>query len=139
MDNTEEQCRSSIIIALEHIIQDLFPGAQVSLFGSCAGGLSTFLSDLDLTVMFTKKRSYEGDTSIRDTSPAFVEGITGERAAEDGTPLDTQSSWNEHEVMTSYEQEELRIQNAFNLVTLFEALKVYTVHTSTRTTIFMHN
>lgn len=132
LDNEEEQCRSRIIADLEDIVAELFPGAQVSLFGSYAGGLSTFMSDLDMTIMFPNRRHCENETqSTKDASHVMEKSTTGTQIIVNVTTADIQrnenvfeQSQNETNDVSTYDREELRVQNAFNLEALYEELKV---------------
>lgn len=138
LDNEEEQCRSHIITDVEDIVAKLFPGAQVSLFGSYAGGLSTFTSDLDMTIMFpNRRRRCENEAqSNNDASHVMEKSTAGTQIIGNVTTADNQrnenvfeQSQNKTNNVSTYDREELRVQNAFNLELLYEELKVTRKHT----------
>ena len=141
LDNEEEQSRSHIITDLEDIVAELFPGAQVSLFGSYAGGLSTFTSDLDMTIMFMNRRRCKNETQSAKDAPHVMEKSTmGTQIIGNVTTADNQHNEfvfeqcqlemnDECTTQTTYDREELRVQNAFNLELLYEELKVTRKHT----------
>jgi len=122
------------------MVVELFPGAQVSLFGSYAGGLATFSSDLDMTVIFPN-RGWEKDTqdttSNNGTLRATNNGDVGKQLRKNTLmtgnprigmvpspgPIGFDQS---QRVLSSSDREELRVQNALMLEALYEELKVFT-------------
>ena len=138
LDNEEERCRSHALADLEDVVAELFPGAQVSLFGSYAGGLSAFTSDLDMTVIFPNRRcgNVSQDFAVNGGASRVMEKSTMEKQMIGNlTAADNQRNGvvfgqsqnetnNESTAQTTYDREELRVQNAFKLEELYEELKV---------------
>eukprot|EP01032_Pedospumella_encystans_P007523 gene7523-9020_t len=132
-EEEEEQCRSHILADLEDIVAELFPGAQVSLFGSYAGGFSTFTSDLDMTVMFPNRRcgNVSQDFAVNGGASRVMEKSTmetqiiGNLTTADNQRKGVVFEQSQHETNdeSTYDREELRVQNAFKLEELYEELK----------------
>ena len=51
MDEQEEEARNILLRDVEFTTQSVFPNAYIEAFGSFPVGLSTFLSDLDVTIL----------------------------------------------------------------------------------------
>ncbi len=51
MQNEEINCRNDLIHHIQEIVKAKWPNAVVQSFGSYPAGLSTFLSDIDITIL----------------------------------------------------------------------------------------
>lgn len=79
MDQSEQAARRYMLIDITEAIRRVFPSAQVRPFGSYPVSLSTFLSDVDVTV-----EQFEQPTQ---TTEPFRSGKTANTAVEAGRPV----------------------------------------------------